>query len=141
MPKENDGIVRPIDTFLTRYIGYLGTNKLIPTEQEIYLHVYEEGILIQFRKIKRTQIEIPYTSVTEVLNVDGGNKTELDRVLAFGILGGMWKKQHILTIIKYKDKSFPDKEQVIVFDFEKGLQKVQPLIYEKMQKARTNRKS
>ncbi len=45
-----------------------------------------------------------------------------DRVLAFGILGGMWKKQHILTVIKYKDNS-SDKE-VVVFDFENGLQKV-----------------
>lgn len=79
--------------------------------------------------------------MTEVLNVDGGNKMALDRVLAFGILGGIWKKQHILTVIKYKDNSFPDKEQVVVFDFEHGLQRVQPLIYEKIQKAKTNGKS
>ena len=36
MPKENDEIVRPIDTFFAQYIGHLGTNKSIPTDQETY---------------------------------------------------------------------------------------------------------
>ena len=130
MPKENDEPVRPIDTFFARYIGHLGTNKHIPTDQETYLHVYDEGILIQFRKIKGTQIEIPYASITEILNVEGGKQIELSGY-----------KKKILSVIKYKNNSFPDKEQVVVFDFEKGLQKVQPLIYEKMQKAKTNGKS
>lgn len=53
----NEGVVKPIDTFLTRYIGYLGTNRYIPSEQDIYLHVYEEGILIQFRDLKVPNIE------------------------------------------------------------------------------------
>ena len=113
--------------FFARYIGHLRTNKSIPTDQETYLNVYEEGILIQFRKIKGTQIEIPSASITEILNVEGGKQIELSGY-----------KKKILTVTKYKDNSFPDKEQVVVFDFEQGLQKVQSLIYEKMQKAKTN---
>ena len=68
--------------------------------------------------------------MTEVLNMEGGKQIELSGY-----------KKKILMVIKYRDNSISDKEQVVVFYFEKGLQKVQPLIYEKMQKAKANGKS
>ena len=140
----NESVVKPIDTFLTRYIGYLGTNRYIPSEQDIYLHVYEEGILIQFRDLKVPNVEIPYTSMIDIRNMSGGDKIDAGRVIGLGLIdtslaitGALWTKHHIITLVQYTD-NISTEPQLIAFDFGDGIQKVQPLIYDKMQKAKAD---
>jgi hypothetical protein len=144
MKLKKENVVKPIDTFFTRYIGYLGTNRYIPTEQDIYLHVYEEGILIQFIDLKVPPFEIPYTSMIDMRNMSGGDKIDAGRVIGLGLVatplaitGALWKKHHIITLVQYND-NVSTEPQLIAFDFGDGIQKVQPLIYGKMQKAKTD---
>jgi hypothetical protein len=137
--KENKKGRKPLETFFVRYIGYLGTNKMIPSDQDIYLHILEEGIYIQFLNLKGnlkgTHIEIPYIKMMDIQNMDGGDKVDADRVLTLGLLAGyLWKKHHTITIIKYNDNAEKEPQQVAL-DLGNGLQKIQPLIYDKMQKA------
>jgi hypothetical protein len=129
--KKAEDKVEPIETYYTQYIGYLGTNKYIPSDQDIYLHVYDEGILIQFIDLKAPNIEIPYTSMIDMQNISGGEKVEAGRVVALGLIAGtLWKKHHTLTIINYNN------DQTVAFDFGDNIQKVQPMIYERMQRAK-----
>jgi hypothetical protein len=50
-----------------------------------------------------------------------------------GIIGALWKKKHIYTIIHYKDEL---DEQKIILDFEDAVEYAQGLIYKKMLEAR-----
>ena len=51
------------------------------------------------------------------------------RVIGFGIIGALWKKQLRYTVIQYKDET---SEKNIVLDFGKYIEEAQPLIYQKM---------
>ncbi|MGA9743807.1 MAG: hypothetical protein WBQ16_04260 [Nitrososphaeraceae archaeon] len=62
-------------------------------------------------------------------------KISADRVIGLGlifvplaIVGAMWKKRHIYTVIRYTDEI--DK-QTIVLDFEDNIDEYQPYIYRK----------
>ena len=46
------------------------------------------------------------------------------------IVGALWKKRHIYTIIEYVD--IFNEEQRLVFDFEDNLEEAQQIIYKKM---------
>jgi hypothetical protein len=48
-----------------------------------------------------------------------------------GIVGGLWKKKHVYTVIRYKDEFG---EKTVVIDFGKDVEEAQPLIYHKMLK-------
>ena len=48
-------------------------------------------------------------------------------------LGYIWKKNHIYTVIEYDDGV---DRQKIILDFDKNIEKMQPLIYQKMLQAR-----
>ena len=56
--------------------------------------------------------------------------------LPLSIIGTMWKKKKVYTVIEYNDGI---DTQSIVLDFEKHLEKKQPIIYQKMIAARTRR--
>lgn len=53
--------------------------------------------------------------------------------LPLAIVGAMWKKKHLYTVIQYKDEL---DNQTIVVDFEEYIDEAQPLIYHKMLKYR-----
>jgi hypothetical protein len=58
---------------------------------------------------------IPYKNMTDIQNVDSGNKFDLDRVFGLGIVGLLWKRHAIFTVLKYSDDD--SKPQTIVLDF------------------------
>lgn len=74
--------------------------------------------------------------MTDLQNVDAGNKVDLDRVIGLGlvsagvgpIVGLLWRRHRIVTIIKYTDDDVP---QVIALDFMANLKYAQPLIDKK----------
>jgi len=49
--------------------------------------------------------------------------------LPLAIVGALWKKKKIYTVIEYNDGI---DTQSLVLDFEKNLEKKQPIIYQKM---------
>ena len=73
----------------------------------------------------------------DMQNVDAGNKVDVERVIGLGVLtagigsifGLLWKRHHIVTVIKYNDVNG---EQTIALDFLANTQYAQTLIYKKM---------
>jgi len=135
--KQTNG-AKHIASYYAKYIGYLGTNKMIPSEQEIILHIFEEGIYIAFPNLKGdlkgTHIEIPYNVMTDIRNIDGGSKVDFDRVMVAGVLGALWKKHHVITLIEYNDENKTEPQR-IALDLGDGIQRVQPMIYQRMQRS------
>jgi hypothetical protein len=74
--------------------------------------------------------------MTDLQNVDAGNKVDLDRVIGLSLVsagvgtlvGLLWKRHRVVTIIKYTDDDVP---QVIALDFRANLKYAQPLIDKK----------
>ena len=56
---------------------------------------------------------------------------------SLAITGALWTKHHIITSVQYTD-NVSTEPQLIAFGFGDGIQKVQPLIYDKMQKAKAD---
>jgi hypothetical protein len=68
--------------------------------------------------------------MTDIQNVDSGNKFDLDRVFGLGIVGLLWKRHAIFTVLKYSDDD--SKPQTIVLDFIHNTKYAQPLLVKKM---------
>ena len=76
--------------------------------------------------------------MTDVENVDAGNKVDLERIIGLGVLTAgigsivalFWKRHHIITVIKYTDNA--SVLQVMAIDFLADTKYAQPIIYKKM---------
>jgi hypothetical protein len=66
--------------------------------------------------------------MTNIENMDE-HKISALRVVLLGIIGILWKKRYLYTVIQYSDGT---DDQTIVLDFGKKLDELQPLIYQKM---------
>jgi hypothetical protein len=56
-------------------------------------------------------------------------KIAAERVVLLGIVGALWKKRHIYTVIHYNDEIG---QKTIVLDFDRFIENLQPFIYKKM---------
>ena len=131
--KDNEPIEKPIVLYYAKYIGVLGSNKSFPTEEGAYVRIHEDRIEIELLKSK-FQVAIPYKNMTDVQHIDGGKKFDLEK----GVIGGLiWKRHHIVTVIKYDDNALI---QTIALDFQANTKYAQPLIYKKMQDIQQQRK-
>ena len=72
--RNKDKGEKSIVSYYAQYIGLLGSIKYIPTDQDTYIHLYEDMLIVQFLKIKGVMITIPYNSIVDILNLDGGEK-------------------------------------------------------------------
>lgn len=72
-------------------------------------------------------------------NVENMSEDQLKgaRVVALGIIGALWKKKYLYTVIQYKDEL--GSERAIVIDFHGNIEKVQQLIYQEMLESRRGR--
>ena len=99
---------------------------------QIYLVLpTEDGIEVELLKDKSRTI-IPYKNMTDLRNFDAGDKVDIDRVIGVGIIP-LWKRHHILTVLKYTDDS--QASQIMAIDFVGDSKYSQPLIYKKMREA------
>ena len=138
---------KPIVFYYAKYIGVLGSNKSLPLEEEAYVYIFEDRIVVKLLKSKgglllsskgEAKITIPYRNMSDLQNVDAGNKVDLDRVLGLSLaslgvgtlIGLLWKRHHIVTIIKYTDEA--QTPQTIALDFLANTKYAQPLINRKI---------
>jgi hypothetical protein len=134
---QDKDVEKPIITYYVKYIGVLSSNKSYPLEEGADVHIYEDRVVVELLKNK-FKTTIPYKNMTDIQNVDAGNKVDIDRVVGLGLLsagigsivGLLWKRHHIITIIKYTDET-PD-NQTIALDFIHNTNYAQPLIDRKM---------
>ena len=102
---------------------YVGGHKMFPKSRDVEVTLLSDKI-----KITGVDFEIPYSTITNVENVDE-KKIELKRIVLLGIAGALWKKKHLYTVIDYTDPL--EQQQSVLFDFEKNIEEVQQLIYNK----------
>ena len=121
------------------YIKYKGGHKAYPSPTATRMHFYEDRI-----EVDNPELVIPYRIMKNIENIHEKRISAL-RVVVLGlifvplaIVGAMWKKNHIYTIIRFRDDD--DDDQKIIVDFEKNLDSAQSVIYKRMLEFRKARK-
>ena len=119
------------------YIQYMGGHKAYPSHSSTTMHFYEDTI-----EVESPKLVIPYRSMKNIENMTE-KKISILRVVTLGlifvplaIVGALWKKNHIYTIIRFSDDS---DDQMIIVDFDKNLDSAQSVIYNRMLKFRNKR--
>jgi hypothetical protein len=118
------------------YATYIGGHVEYPKSRGCQITLYDNRIELNFEKTsffgntfeKNPTIVISYQSMTNIENANEDRLSAL-RVTMLGIIGGLWKKKHVYTVIQYKDEIG---EKTIALDFGNKIDQVQPLIYHKM---------
>jgi hypothetical protein len=102
---------------------YMGGHKAFPKKTHTKVRIFGDSI-----EVTNPSLRIPYASMTNIENMDE-HKISALRVVLLGIIGILWKKRYLYTVIQYSDGT---DDQTIVLDFGKKLDELQPLIYQKM---------
>lgn len=114
------------------YFGaeYMGGHKMYPKKTDADVRLYQDCIDIEFGKIHKHKIIIPYRSITGLENEDDKRITKT-RVLMTGIIPGLlWKKTFRYTVIEYTDDI--GIKQTVIVDFHRNAERAQQSIYGKM---------
>jgi hypothetical protein len=88
---------------------YMGGHGMFSEKQSITLSVYPTEVTVSGIKL-----HIPYTSIKSVTNVNESNMKAL-RVIAFGVVGALWKKKETYLCITYHD-GFQEQNPVFKLD-------------------------
>jgi hypothetical protein len=120
------------------YIGYLGGHKAFPTPTDTKMHFYYDRV-----EIDNPKLVVPYRHMQNIENTHEKKISAL-RVIVLGlifvplaIVGALWKKNHIYTILRFRDY-FDD--QMIVLDFDQNIDSAQSVIYKRMLEFRNSKK-
>lgn len=118
------------------YFGaeYMGGHKMYPKKTDCDVRMYPEGIHIEWGKIHKTHLVIHYDTITAIENQDEKRITKTRILLTGFIIGLLWKKRFLYTVIEYKDAAGID--QAIVLDFHRKADEAQQIIYRKMVEAK-----
>jgi hypothetical protein len=81
--EEDNEEEKPIVFYYAKQIGVLGTNVSLPIEEDVYVYLYEERIIVELLK-RESRTVIPYRSITDLQNVDAGDKVDIERVVGIG---------------------------------------------------------
>ena len=109
-------------------VKYIGGHKAQLKSTDTKLSIYPDKILIE-----KFSLEIPYSKMTNIENIDTKQLVQLKRLLLMGAFAFVWKKKIIYTVIEVNDGLDTNS---MVFEFGKNLEKFQPIIYERMIKSR-----
>lgn len=126
--KKQEEQDRPDFRFEAKYIG---GHKMYPKPADTKVLLYSDWLEVE----RLNHLKVAYKSMTSIENADE-SKISAMRVVLLGLVGALWKKKHTYTVIQYKDAI--GEQQTMVFDFDKDIDKVQPLIYQKMLDSRTS---
>jgi hypothetical protein len=115
-------------------VTYVGGHKAFPKKTHTMVGIHKDAL-----ELANPSLRIPYSSIKNIENMDDKKISAL-RVVVLGlvflplaIVGAMWKKKIIYTVIEYNDGM---DEQTIILDFGKKLEEIQPLVYQKVLNAR-----
>src|SRR4029078_12251748 len=108
----------------------MGGHAEYPKSSNCKLYFYNDRI-----ELENPELVIPYRSITNIENMDE-KKISAGRVIALGlvfvplaIVGAMWKKKHLYTVIQYTDSKI---ERIVILDFDDIVELMQPFIYRRM---------
>jgi len=137
------GWARLSDSIKSYTAKYVGGHVEYPTSKNCKVFLYDDRLEIYLEIYEwqkdnyenKPSIIVSYESMT---NIESANEDKISafRVAMLGIVGGLWKKKHVYTLIQYKDEV---DEKTIVLDFGKKINEAQPLIYHNMLESRKNK--
>ena len=108
---------------------YMGGHILYPKKKKTAVHIETDRLIIE----KLDNLEIPYSKITKLDNMDEKRITKT-RIFATGLIVGLlWKKKFVYTVIEYNDGL---QDQQVILDCDKDAQAAQRFIYARMLKAR-----
>ena len=120
------------------HVKYLGGHKAFPTHTNTKMYFYYDRV-----EIDNPKLVIPYRHMQNIENINERRISAL-RVIVLGlifvplaIVGALWKKNHIYTIIRFRDY-FDD--QMVVLDFDQNINSAQSVIYRRMLEFRKSKK-
>jgi hypothetical protein len=53
-------------------------------------------------EVEKLNLKVPYAAITKIENADE-SKISAMRVVLLGVIGALWKKKHVYTVIQYHD--------------------------------------
>jgi hypothetical protein len=107
-------------------VEYIGGHEACPQSTYSEIYFYEDRIELQAYKLK-----IPFN---QIKNVDSTREWKRhEDWAALGIVGLVWKKNAVYTIIEYNDGV---DDQKVIIDFGNNANYAQGLIYKKMVESR-----
>lgn len=125
--KEHEQEDKPVFAFSGEYMG---GHKMYPKKTDVDVELFSNFMLIKWGRIHKHQIVIRYNQITELENQDEKRITKT-RILLTGIIVGLlWKKKFLYTVIEYNDEA--NLKQAIVIDFHRKAEQAQQAIYQKM---------
>jgi hypothetical protein len=78
---------------------WLGGHKAYPKKRDVKVLVYADRLVIE----KGLDIEIPFESISNIENSDAQRITKTRVLLTGVIVGLLWKKKFLYTVIDYND--------------------------------------
>jgi hypothetical protein len=122
--RNQTDLEKPVEKVDAKYIG---GHKAFPKSKDTSVLIFSDKI-----EVEKLGLSIPYKSMINIEN-SNAEKITKTRVVLLGIVGLLWKKKYLYTIVDYDDGI--DKQSVVL-DFHRDVDKVQPLLYHKMLDAR-----
>jgi hypothetical protein len=83
--------------------------------------------------LDKLQIDIPFSSMSNVENSDAERLTKTRMILTPFFLGFFWKKKYLYTVIDYHDGI---DNQSVILDLHRSVEKAQGVIYQRMLSSR-----
>jgi hypothetical protein len=107
---------------------YMGGHKAFPRKKDTDVLIYHDRLVL-----KALGIDIPFSSVKNMENSDADRITKTRVFLTGPIIGLLWKKKFLYTVIDYNDGMV---DQTIILDLHKSIEKAQTIIYQRILSSR-----
>jgi hypothetical protein len=101
----------------------MGGHKAFPDKTHTKLRIAEKGV-----ELVKLGLTIPFSSINRIENMEEKKISAL-RLVVLGIVGMLWKKKYMYTIIRYGKEI---DAQTIVLDLGKKIDQIQSLINNKV---------
>lgn len=129
--EEEQEVEQPLAAY---YIDYIGGHPQYPKQRNAAaIALWNDSFGIYFDRDKPANITVSYNRITNIESMTE-QQMKLGRVLAFGIVGALWKKKHLYTIIQYQNEY--NITCGIVLDLDRQIENVQSVVYQKMVESR-----
>jgi hypothetical protein len=103
---------------------YMGGHKAFPKKKDTDVLIFHDRIIL-----KSLGIDIPFSSIKNMENSDAERITKTRVFLTGPIIGLLWKKKFLYTVIDYNDGMV---DQTVILDLHRSVQEAQTVIYQRM---------
>lgn len=113
---------------------YMGGHKMYPKKTDCDVRMFNDSIEVEFGRIHKNKIVIPYGDITELTTEDEKRITKTRIIFTPLLIGLLWKKKFRYSVIEYIDTV--GIKQTVIIDFHRKAEDAQQAIYSKMVEAK-----